>query len=504
MGNLDVNSKKVQLFSDDHRLLYEADFYEGEELDEQFFSYNEAGNLTRDRRVFHKDHECGDYRMTYDAKENLVSEVNMDEKGKEIEKKSMTYDKNGNMLTHQVEFYHESTSKMIVESSFTFTYDGSNKLISKIGFEGEKEDRIYTYKYESSADSESITKYEGASKKVEKWMTKNDANGMLLQDVHTKFQDGKGISKTIDFTYDQHGHILKEELTKTGSSIKKSVNFEYSYDAFGNWTERKEFKKSGARESQGAHLKRIIEYYEESDYKHPPMEMDESYNYENREGKSVKVFQESHVRINNNNGELEWVVRRNGSTLYQVDEYEYEEGKLVRINHLNNEKKANLYTLVRYNQEGLASEEVSFSSNGDVNEKLVLTYTKDGKLKTKEDWEGEKNILTETYTYDSKSGKIVSAEVVEFEDKIAVTYEYDENGSLVKVIEIPNGKTAEQEITEFGYIEKVLITERSYEGKAKKPYEELRYTYDGKAEISKKAVYRQDKIRSEIDFTYFE
>ena len=49
------------------------------------------------------------------------------------------------------------------------------------------------------------------------------------------------------------------------------TNFEYSYDAFGNWTERKEFKKSGARESQGAHLKRIIEYYEESEYKHPPL-----------------------------------------------------------------------------------------------------------------------------------------------------------------------------------------------------------------------------------------
>ncbi len=502
MGNLDLNSKKVMLFSEDNRLLYEADFYEGEELDEQFFSYNADKKLTRDRRIFHKKEECGDYRMTYDESGNLISEKNVNSKGKVLEQKTMTYDKSANMISHVVEFYHESSDKMIVESSFKFTYEG-NVLKSKTGFEDEKEDQIVSYKYEHTSDSETISRFDQNDKISEKWMTKMDSDGKLLQDVHTKYQDGKSIAKTVDFTYDQYGHILTETLTKTGSSIKKVINFEYKYDEFGNWIERKEFKKSGARESQGAHLKRHIEYFEKTDYNHPPMEMDESYNYETRDGKRVKVFQETHVRINNNQGELEWVVRRNGPDVFQLDEYEYEGGRLIRINHLNNEKSGNAYTLVRYNDEGKASEESSYGSNGDMNDKIIYAYGKDRKLASKEEIEKGKSILTEKYTYDSKSAKVIKSDIVEFEDKTEVTYEYDDNGFLAKTIEVPNGKVAEQTVSQFVYAKGILLKELDFEGKSKKASEEVRYTYEN-GEISKRAIYRGKEIHSEIDFTYFE
>jgi len=502
MGNLDLNSKKVMLFSEDNRLLYEADFYEGEELDEQFFSYNEDKKLTRDRRIFHKKEECGDYRMTYDESGNLISEVNVNAKGREIEKKTMTYDKSGNMIKHVVEFYHESSDKMIIESAFEYVHEGG-KLVSKSGFEDEKKDQIITYKYEHESNTETISRYDSNNKITEKWMTKKDSDGKLIQDVHTKYQDGRSIAKTIDFAYDQHGHILTETMTKTGSSIKKVISFEYKYDEFGNWVERKEFKKSGARESQGAHLKRHIEYFEKTDYNHPPMEMDESYNYETRDGKRVKVFQETHVRINNNKGELEWVVRRNGPDVFQLDEYEYEGGRLVRVNHLNNEKSGNAYTLVRYNADGKPSEESSYGSNGDMNDKIIYTYAKDGKLASKEEIEKGKSILTENYTYDSKSGKVSKCDLVEFEEKTEVTYEYDEYGFLSKTIEVPNGKTAEQTVSQFVYAKGILLKELDFEGKSKKASEEVKYTYE-KGEVSKRAIYRGNEIHSEIEFTYFE
>ena len=125
LGNLDINSKRVQLFNTDHQLIYEADLYDGKELDEQFFYYTASGDLLRDHRIFHQEHESGDYRMTYDDLGNLIAETNYNDLGQIIESITMTYDSKGNMLSQIFQELHTYENVLIVESSFVFTLSKS-------------------------------------------------------------------------------------------------------------------------------------------------------------------------------------------------------------------------------------------------------------------------------------------------------------------------------------------------------------------------------------------
>lgn len=498
LGNKELNSQKVQLYSYQGDLLYEADLYEGVELDEQFFYY-EDDKLVRDRRIFHDTRECGDYRIEYDAKGNNIKESNIDAKGQVLEQKTRTYDEAGNMIKEVVEFYHHEQEKMIIESSFDFTYYKSGKVKSKTGYEGEHVSVTVTYNYEYTEFSKTVKRTSTADNFTETWKTTINEQGWILQEVHSKGNGERTKNQTIDIEYDDYGHILTETISKTGSSVKKIKSFEYKYDDHGNWIERTETITHGAKVTKGNVLKRHIEYYEESEYAHPPMEMDESYNYETRNAKRVKVFQESHVRINNNEGELEWVVRRNGATLFQVDEYDYEEGKLVQVNHLIKGNNTPVKTTAYHNESGFLVGLNTNGANGGILERLVYTYDKNGALEKMEEHQGSKVVLTEVYAY-RKDGKLVSTDITEFQDKSQVTYEYNSEGLLVQMTEKGEGTY----ITKYEYEDGLLKRELDFEGKAKEPTEEVKFTYDKRGELIKSAIYKGKEIHSEVDYTYFE
>lgn len=508
LGNLDLNSKKVQLFSPDHRLIYQADMYEGKELDEQFFYYTEDGKLLRDHRIFHKPHESGDYRMTYDAKGNLIEEANYNDVEHILEKITMTYNDKGQMLTRQVEFYHHTEDQMIVEEKFTYEYQPDGKIASRTGFEGEHEDRTVTYKYKHEDKTEIIMKYNSAGEIREKWIKKVDDKGRLLQDVHSVYQNNVPQTKTIDFIYNEHDHILSETLSKTGSTLTKQILFEYKYDDHGNWIERKEKKVAGVKETEGVYLKRHIEYYEHADYDHAPMELDENFLYETHDGKEVKVFQETHVRINNNEGQLEWVVRRNGPILYQVDEYEYENGKLVLINHLNNEHHENAYTRAKKNESGEVAEFVTYSSNDKVDEKTAYTYNEKGQLIKSEEFVVDNAsgmlqlVITEEYTYDDKN-RVTEMSLTEFGEETNILYEYDALGNVVKEIQTPKAKGEDVITTVYVYKEKVLVSKQVFVGKSKEARDEIKYEYNPEGDLVKSVDFRAGKIHSEVDYVNF-
>lgn len=510
MGNMDVNSKRVQLFSTDHRLLYEADMYDGKELDEQFFYYDKSGKLLRDHRIFHRPHESGDFRMTYDAKGNLVSESNVNDIGEVLEKITMTYNDKGQMISEKKEFFHHEQAKMITESYFDITYGADGKIASKTGWEGEKEDLKVTYKYKHEAASETEMKYDASDKIIEKMVKTYDEKGRIVSEAHSIYNAGQApVTTTIELTYDEHDHLLSETKTKSNSQVKMQILFEYVYDDYGNWIERKEKKIKGVRELPGNHLKRHIEYYEHDKYEHPPMELDESYTYEKHEGKSVKMFQETHVRINNNEGQLEWVVRRNGPDLFQVDEFEYENGKLSRINHLNNEGHENAYTLAQYNDQGLMTEMASYSFEGKVDERTLYAYDSRGVLiKKEEQFAGASHgpvatQITEEFKYGG-DGKISEVHMVDYGAEYVVTYEYDAEGRVAKEIQTPKAKDDDVITLEFTYKNGLLISEIEHDGKNKEAADEARYEYDEHGELIKASHYRHGEIHSEIDYMYFE
>lgn len=505
LGNLEVNSKRVQLFNPEHQMLYEADLYEGKELDEQFFYYNENGQFVRDHRIFHKDHESGDYRLSYDEKGNLIEETNINDLGEILERKTMTYDANGNMLTQKVEFLHHEENKMIPESYFEFQYEG-NQLVSKTGWEGEKEDQKVTYKYAKTAKSEKKERIDADGNITESWEQQFDDKGRLLKDIHTKYKGGKGMSKTIDFTYDEYDHILTETMTKTGSTVQKKIVFEYTYDVYGNWIERKEKKYQGVKETEGVHLKRYIEYYEHDEYDHPPMELDESYMYEG----DRKVFKESHVRINNNDGQTEWVVRRNGKALYVVDEYEYHEGLLIKINHLNNANKENAVTKASYDDSGNLQMIASYSASGDIDEKSIYTYDKNGVLVRKEEHVYDKThgtlklAVTEEYKYSSGDSRLIKMNLKEFDDTFLVTYSYDAKGNLIEELQIAEGGEGQDVRITYTYENGQVISEEYFEGNSKTPQEHIVFEYDENNELIRRAEYRGEKLHAEVVYVYFQ
>jgi YD repeat-containing protein len=510
VGNLEVNSKRVKLFSPDSKLLYEADLYAGKELDEQFFYFDKSGKLLRDHRIFHQAHESGDFRMTYDAKGNLVEEANYNDKEQVIERVTMTYNDKAQMITRKVELLHASEGKMVVESSFDFTYDAAGKIATKKGFEDEKTDQIVTFKYVHEGTTETITKFNAANEVMEKWVTVKDDKGRLIKDVHTLNEKGKApVTKTIEFTYDQYDHILTENLSSSASTIKQQIIFEYTYDAFGNWTERKEKKMVGVKQSEGVHLKRAIEYYESNTYPHPPMELDENYNWEQHDGHAHKIFEENHVRINNNAGQLEWVVRRNGQSLFQVDEYEYKDGKLERINHLNHSEGENAYTLIKYNEKGQKIEEASYSATGVVDEKTMFEYDGKGHLIKLTDQSVEMpngplvTSIVEEYTNDA-SGRVVKTNLTEFGLKYVITYEYNEAGNITKEIQTPDAKDEQVITTTYKYDGAKLLEKLEFEGKSTVAKSKSTYEYDSRGELLRSAHFSNDVLKSESDYVYFE
>ncbi len=490
--------------------MYEADLYDGKELDEQFLYYTESGDLLRDHRIFYKEHESGDFNMVYDAKGNLIEETNVNDIGQVLERISMTYDAKGNMLTEEREFLHTYENQMIVESSFSFTYGADGKIATKKGFENEKEAEIVTYKYKHEATTETISRYNSSDQITEKWITKYDANKKILSEVHTVYAKGQSpVTKTIDYTYDEYGHILKEELSKSNSSVSKQILFEYVYDDYGNWIERTEKKVMGVRVKEGAHLKRTIEYYEKEEYEHPPMELDESFLWDHHDGKDIKIIQETHVRINNNDGQTEWVVRRDGQTLFEVDEYEYKDGKLDRINHLNNSRKENAYTLAKYDDRGLMIEIASYSYLDKVDERTRFTYDEDGRLiKKVEEMTGKshgplKVVLIEEYEY--KGGnQPVKMKLTEYGSIYNVEYEYDANGSLISETQTPDAKDEEIYTTQYSYEGGKIASKIVYEGKSEEPYDKATYKYDDRGELLQSAHFKHGVITSEIDYVYFE
>ncbi len=504
LGTIELNSKRVKLFSPDNKLLYEADIYAGKELDEEFFFYDASGKLLRNHRNFHQEHESGDFRMTYDAKGNLIAETNLDDRGQTLELISMTYDAKGNMLTRKVEFLHKTENKMITESSFDYTYDAAGKIASRKGWEDEKSDKIVTYKYVYEANSESISRYDAASVLKEKWVKKTDEKGRLLADIHSTYEPGMApVSKTIDFIYDEHDHILTETMSQSNSTVKKQVSFEYVYDAFGNWTERKEKITVGVKASEGVFLKRSIEYYENITYTHPPMELDESYVWEKQEGKDVKIFEESHVRINNNAGELEWVVRRNGQTLFQVDEYEYTNKKLAQINHLILLETGPARTDAKYDDKGLLSELVSLTAGSEIEARTRYMYDDKGQvIRSEEEMrEGPNTPLAtaviEEYKYDA-SGKLIKESVEDYGVKSTIDYEYDATGNLLKEVETAeDGNITTTYVFEAGK----RISKTQISGKAE---DKTTYEYDTRGELIKSKSYQAGVLVSEIGYAYFE
>ncbi len=322
-------------------------------------------------------------------------------------------------------------------------------------------------------------------------------------------EDVEKIKVDVKYTYEKYENIVQEDIGD-GETLKKVITFEYRYDDFGNWLERKEFKGLGASRKKVSQINRRIEYYNQADYEHPPMELDERFVIrKNKEtGEDEQVSSETHVLINNESGEPEWEVRRNASTLYIVDEYMYGNNQLIKITHLNNFDKENAYTVFKYeNKESKITEAVSYSFEHKVDEKVTYHYNEAGQLIREDEHfneieHGHMHVeISESFIYNA-AGVLIQGTLLEYGSNYVITYSYDREGRLIKYFSDPNAADEENYTEKYFYKEGVLAYMELFEGE--KMYEKVEYSYDENGELIKESILQDGHLHEVIIYLYFE
>jgi YD repeat-containing protein len=505
IGNLDITSKKVKLYNLDNHVIYEADLFNAKELDETFYYRSEDRRLNKEMRIFSDENASGKVNYKYNEQGYLLEKTEYNNSNQLLVRVSMTYDKNGQIASKKREL--KSETSLSIESDFIFEYNKEGKIYKKQGFENGLEKKKITYQYEY-ANLKIIThKIDDKSEEIfEIWEETLDNDGKRLEYLHKTKKDGQMLVKVdVKYRYDEYGNITSENIGDEKTKIKKRILFEYKYDSFGNWIERKELQEQGGEQQEVSLIKRQIEYYNAMTPEHPPLELDITFDLK---GRNIRNSGETHVRINNNNGELAWVVRRQGKILYQVDEYVYQAGQLVKINHLNNSKKENAYTIISYNEKGKKTDESSYSFEDKLDEKTMYSYNEKGEIIRRNelfpDFSHEKLTIeiSETMKY-NPDGKLVEKSLLEYGSKYSLTYSYNEENGLIMIVQEPLTDDEEIQKEVFTYDKANVSVYKLFLGETDTPHETITYQYNSAGEIIKSSFFEQGRPYSMTEYYYF-
>ena len=224
--------------------------------------------------------------------------------------------------------------------------------------------------------------------------------------------------------------------------------------------------------------------------------------------KHIHVSAETHSRINNNNDQVIWQVRRNGSDVFQADYNQYVGDILIQSKHLNNYKKANYYTNYTFNSNGTPALEETYSFDGVLNEKVTYSYNDAGLLTKKDehfaDPTGAMNVeISELHTY-GKIGKVTKTEVIEYGEKYSVEYVYNSEGNVMAKTQTPASKTEPPYLEQYSYENGLLTGKDIFEGKSKEPSENDEFEYNNKGDLVKAASYEKGQLREVTLYEYFD
>ncbi len=514
IGGYESASVRVKLFNTQNEVLYAADLFNGTELDETFYYYNASDDLEWERTIFHDNAESGKVEFEYNVEGLLIEEAEYDHQQRPISRITMKYDKAGKMIEKQREARHEGETELYVESNFTYSYDALGRVLKLDGFERGKTDvkAAYQYWYENGGLTQIKEKLDEDGAVVERWIDAYSADDHKISYSHSVYTEAEGKEKMlaeVTYTYTIHGDIQTETIKKEGKVVDEVI-FRYDYDNHGNWTTKKEFKGLGEENrKEVTTIQRWIEYYDQDEYVHVPMELDEQFTVELDENQKHRhVSSESHVRINNNANQVVWQVRRNGSDIFQVDYNQYVSGVLIQTKHMNNYQKQNYYTNYNYDATGKLTAEESYSSANVLNGKVLYTYNEKSQLSKMEEIAATEDKaltvnITETYTY-NKLGKLFETAQIEFGEEMTIEYIYDSEGRLSVVEQIPGAKGSKTLIEQYSYQDGKMIGRDVTEEKAKEPLENDEFEYNSAGDLIKASFYANGQLREVTLYEYFE
>lgn len=510
IANFDSYVVRAKLFNPQNEILYEADIFNGREMDETFYYYNELADIYEERRICNSLDESGMVEFEYDDDENLIRETEYDHGGKPTIEILMKYEK-GLMVEKERWMRHEGSIELYLESKYTYEHDEAGRVKKQHGFESGKSDHDnhYQFWYENGGLTHTKERLDDEGTVVERWIDRFSKDNHPLEYKHTAYIDGKEhVRRDVKFTYNEHGDVLAESISKEGKVVQE-IKFEYSYDNHGNYTSKKEFKGLGDAMEEVATITRWIEYYEDREYAHPPMELDETFNVVTNEktGKREHVSAETHVRINNNDGKVIWQVRRNGPNLYQVDYNQYVRGLLIQSKHVNHFGKENYYTNYSYNSKNQLTEELSYNYEEEMDGQVKYEYSEDGKLLKKEVFMPNRGgylvvEIIEKFEYD-EHGHMHKSLLSEYGFDYTVDYIWDKDGNLNSKVVTPKAEGESTYSEHFHYENGKKKARDLYEGKKEKPVENDVFEHDDKGELIKSISYLEGEIKEVTLYEYF-
>lgn len=156
------------------------------------------------------------WNFEYDDKNNLIEIIIGSEDGNSFkEKATCEYDSNGNRIISKQYVRNESDPNLFI----TYEYDKFNNLLEEIA-----------YKTDSTIFQQHYYEY--------------DNHNRIKEEYHYTHRGmPEYLSDNSIFIYNENNDVIKElRYYPYGSGdVMKNWTFEYVYDRFGNWIEKKEF-----------------------------------------------------------------------------------------------------------------------------------------------------------------------------------------------------------------------------------------------------------------------
>jgi YD repeat-containing protein len=245
----------------------------GEDFRRWEYDYDVAGNLVQGK-YFDKSYIPKDsWGSAYDERGNLTEvrhsykpykdRVHLQDKDILHSIRTYFFDEQDRLTRQLVRRYSQNGD---LEYVFSYSYDIRGNIIEELY--QHREDGFSTrwsYGYDSMNERTRETFYHSGGEVFTGYLVTNeyDAEGRLVDTIRCDLS-GSQQSRT-SHTYNGHGHLIESATYNPDNSLNSKTTYEYTYDEWGNWVERRTLTSNNLREAYSIPTLvdfRRISYYE--------------------------------------------------------------------------------------------------------------------------------------------------------------------------------------------------------------------------------------------------
>lgn len=237
----------------------------GEDFRRWEYGYNTAGNLVQGK-YFDKSYSPKDtWHSTYDRRGNLteVRHGNIQYKDNLHSIRTYFYDDRNRLIRQLVRRYSQNGD---LEYIFSYSYDVQGNIIEEVYQHKEESfSTKWSYAYDPMNKRTRETFYNSEGVVFTGYIVTNeyDSESRLVDTVRSDLS-GTHQSRT-SHTYNGHGHLTESATYHPDNSLNNKTTYEYTYDEWGNWVEKRTFTTNNLHEAYNIPTLiqfRTISYYD--------------------------------------------------------------------------------------------------------------------------------------------------------------------------------------------------------------------------------------------------